>query len=417
VSTNEPTPTPPASPEGPPAPPYPSAPGFGTPPDGGYLTPTAPGAAPAGATAPVAGYPDAAQQSPYGIPPGGGYPGGGYPGGAYPGAAYPGAAYPGPGGPPPAGGGKGLAITGLVLALVALVLSWVPFINNGAALLAVGGVVLGVIALIGSLRRGKPGRGMAISAIAVSVVAFVVVIVTQVAYSRAIDDVFGQLDENLQQLEEDQAAGRAGDAPDADDAADADDTADAAQGTAQDLAVLDVAFGQNSYDPTTWWYVVIVENPNPEHVFPFAGFTIEAVGADGTILDSSPDYVDLLPGQVALSGGFYEVGSGAIDHLDVRGPEASEAVHETGLGSFTVSDVAGTSDDWSTTVGGTLVSTFESDQQLVEVTVVASAPDGTVLGAQPTYVDRLPAGGQARFEVMFMDPLPADTLYTAYPNL
>jgi hypothetical protein len=403
VSTNDPQPTPPASPDGPPAPAaptYPAAPTFTAP------EPVADGT-------PVAPYPAAAQPGGYPAPgQPGAYPGPGQPGGPYPGGPYPGGAYPGPGAGAPRGG-KGFAITALVLALVALVLSWVPIVNNGAALLAVAGVVLGVIALVGALRRGRPGKGMAIAAIAVSVVALVLVVVTQVAYSRVLDDVVDQIDENVQQLEEsDAAAGdAAGDAP-AEDAADA-----APQGDAEDLVVVDVAFGQTTYDPTIWWYVAVVENPNPAHVFPFAGFTAEAVGADGTILDSSPDYVDLLPGRTALSGTFYEVGSGAIDHVEVRGPEASEAVSEADLGAFTVSEVAATTDEYSTTVGGNVASAFEADQELVEVTVVAASPDGTILGAQSTYVDRLPAGGQARFEVMFMDPLAADTVYTAYPNL
>jgi hypothetical protein len=413
VSSNDPQPTPPASPEGAPAPTatsYPSAPAFGTPPGGTYPDPAAAGT-------PVAPYPAADQPGAYqvtgqpGVYPGPGQPGGPYAGGPHPGGGYPGGAYPGPAVGTP-GGGKGFAITALVLAIVALVLSWVPFINNGAALLAVAGVVFGVIALVGALRKGRPGKGMAIAAIVMSVVAFVVVIVTQVAYSRAIDDVFDQIDENVQQLEDADAA-----AGDPAGAAPVEDPAGAEQGDADDIVVVDVAFGQTSYDPTMWWYVAIVENPNPEHVFPFAGFTAEAVGADGTILDSSPDYVDLLPGTTALSGTFLAVGSGTVDHVEIRGPQASEAVREPELGSFSVSEVAATTDEYSTTVGGNVASAFEADQELVEVTVVAASPDGTVLGAEQTYVDRLPAGGQARFEVMFIEPLPGDTVYTAYPNL
>lgn len=396
MSTDDPTPAP-ATPAGPPAP--------GFPPPGGAAAPEAPypGAAPAGPYPAVPATPYAAPAAAYPAPPAFGQP----PAGPY-GSPY------GPGGPvPPAapGGGKGFAITALVLALVALVLSWVPIINNLAAVLAVAGVVFGVVALVGALRRGRPGKAMAISAIAVAVIAFVVVIVTQIAYTRVIDDVVDDLNESVAELEEETRTGRAG-------AGDSEPTAEApAAATAQDLAVLSVAFGQNEYDPTTWWYVAVVDNPNPEHVFPFAGFTVEAVGADGTILDSSPDYVDLLPGQTALTGTFYSVGATAVDHVEVRGPQASEAVHQTDLGTFAVADVAATSDSWSTTVGGTLTSAFAEDQELVTVVVVATAPDGTVLGADLTYVDRLPAGGQARFEAMFFSPLPEGTTYTAFPHL
>lgn len=389
MSTDDPTPAP-AQPAGPPA--------TGFPPPGGAAAPAAPYPAPVAAyPAPAAAYP---APPVYGPPPTGPY---GAPGGG-PGAPVP------PGAP---GGGKGFAITALVLAVVALVLSWVPFVNNLAAVLAVVGVVFGVVAIVGAVRRGRPGKAMAISAIAVAVVAFVVVIVTQIAYSSVIDDVVDDLNESVAELEQETQAGRAGDSePAAEEEAPA-----AAAAAAQDLAVLDVAFGQNEYDPTTWWYVAVVDNPNTEHVFPFAGFTIEAVGADGTILDSSPDYVDLLPGRTALTGVFFSVGDAPIDHVEVRGPQASEAVHQSDLGTFAVSDVVATSDDWSTTVGGTLTSAFVQDQELVTVVVVATAPDGTVLGGQLTYVDRLPAGGQARFEALFTEPLPAGTTYAAFPHL
>lgn len=364
-----------------PTPPYPA----GSPaPDPTYPAP--------GATYPAAPAPGAPPASPYGSP------------------------YGGPGGPVPPGapaGGKGFAITALVLALVALVLSWVPIVNNLAAVLAVAALVFGIVALVGALRKGRPGKGMAISAVVVAVVSFVIVIVTQIAYTKVIDDVVDDLNDSVAELE--QETGASTDGADAGDAADEEPAADAAG--AQDVAVLDVAFGQNEYDPTTWWYVVVVDNPNPEHVFPFADFTMEAVGADGTILDSAPDYVNLLPGQAALSGVFLSVGDAPVDHVDVTGPTASDAVHEADLGSFSVADVAGTTDEWSTTVGGTLTSAFQEDQELVEVTVVATAPDGTILGGQMTFVDRLPAGGQARFEALFTSPLPADTTYTAFPNL
>jgi hypothetical protein len=300
-------------------------------------------------------------------------------------------------------------VTALVLAIVALVLSWVPIINNVAALLAVVGLVFGVVALVGALRRGRPGKGMAITAIALAVVSLVIVIITQIAYGKVIDEVVDDLNSGAEQLDEQSA-----DTVDVDEDA-ADDAPDA--GAAQDITSVDLAFGQQAYDPTTWWYVAVLDNPNTEFVFPFAEVTVEAVGADGTILDSSSDYLNILPGRAAVTGVFLEVGTNTIDHLEIRGPVASDAVRETELGTFTVAGVAGTSDDWSTTVGGTLSSGFEAEQTSVRVTVVASAPDGQILGAEFTYIDRLPAGGQARFETTFLDPLPADTTYTAYPGL
>ncbi|WP_309135716.1 DUF4190 domain-containing protein [Cellulomonas sp.] len=317
-----------------------------------------------------------------------------------------------PGTEPAPRGGKGFAITALVLSLVALALSWVPIVNNVAAVLAVVALVFGVIALVGAVRKGRPGKGMAIASLVVSVVAFVLVLVTQAAYSRAIDEFVEGVEDGMTEPL-DGTGSEATTAPE--ESAAAEPAAEEAA-AAQDVVLVDVAFGQRAHDPTTWWYVAIVENPNPTHVFPFADFTVEAVGADGTILDSSPDYRTMLPGRTALSGVFLEVGGNAVDHVDVRGPVGADAVAAEEVGAFAVAELAATSDEWSTTVGGTLSSDFADEQSNVGVTVVATAPDGRILGAEWTLVDRLPVGGQARFETRFPEPLPADTTYTAYPS-
>ncbi|UZN03026.1 DUF4190 domain-containing protein [Cellulomonas sp. S1-8] len=325
-------------------------------------------------------------------------------------APPPGLAYAvNPAGPPP--GGKGLVITALVVSLVALLLSWVPIINNFAALLAVGGLVLGIVGLVGAARKGRPGKGMAIASVIISLVSLVLVIVTQNAYGRAIDEFVDDLDGTATE----QLGGTTTQEATVDEE---DEVADAPAAPAVgDVSVVEVAFGQNTYDPTIWWYVVIIDNPNPEHVYPLAGFDVEAVGADGTILDTGSSYVNLLPGRVALTGSFFDVGSNVLDHLDVRGPEVADALHESELGAFAVADVAAASDEWSTKVGGNLSGSFVEEQASVQVDVIARNAQGQIVGSELTFVDRLPVGGQARFEVTFLAPLPADTTYEVYPSM
>lgn len=188
----------------------------------------------------------------------------------------------------------------------------------------------------------------------------------------------------------------------------------------QELVVVNSAFGQASYDPTSWWYVAIMENPNPAHVFSFAEIDVEAYGADGVLLDTGTDYVEILPGQFAVTGTFINVGSNVIDRIEVRGPTADAAAPapKEGVGTFTVTDLVPVTDDYSTTVGGNLTATFAEEQELVNVVVVASNPAGAIIGAEMTYVERMPADGTpVRFEARFFDPLPADTVYTAYARL
>lgn len=184
----------------------------------------------------------------------------------------------------------------------------------------------------------------------------------------------------------------------------------------QDLVVVNAGFGQNSYDASTWWYAAVINNPNPDRVFTFAEVVVEAIAADGTILDSSSSYVNLLPGDAAINGIFFELGDAVIDHLEIRGPLASDAevAPDDGLGAFEVSELAGVSDEYSTSVSGILTSTFAEEQENVLIVIVASNPAGAIIGAEIAYVERLPVEGRVRFEGYFFDPLPADTTYAAY---
>lgn len=82
---------------------------------------------------------------------------------------------------------KVLGILAIVFGGVGLALSWVPIINNMAFVLALVGVVLGVIALI--INR-KAKKLLALIGTIISVLALVIVLVTQSSYSKAIDDAF-----------------------------------------------------------------------------------------------------------------------------------------------------------------------------------------------------------------------------------
>ena len=80
------------------------------------------------------------------------------------------------------------AIVGLVLGIIGLVSSWVPIINNFAFILAGVGLVFGIVGLVGTLRGKKAGKGLAIASVVVCVVACAIVLATQSAYSKAIDE-------------------------------------------------------------------------------------------------------------------------------------------------------------------------------------------------------------------------------------
>ncbi len=394
--------------------------------------PATPGAAP---SAPAASAPPL---PPYAMTPGpgAGYPGAGYPGADYPGApsGYPGAApmpgppigaplvqpYPGapptaaygagytpppvPGAVPPLGGRpKTLAIIALVLAVIGVVMAFIPFVTWFSGFVLLAAFVASLIALINKTQGAK---GLSIAALVISVIGWIVSIVVSIASFAILADT--ATDEIIP------GPGIGVSEPPVD------EEASDPVGEAQDLIVVESAFGRTSYDPTIWWYVLIIENPNTDYVFDFAGIDVEALSADGTILDTSSSYPTILSGTTAISGIFTEVGQGEIAELDGRGPEAAEAIpspfDETG--SFLIDGIAAASDDFSTTVAGTVSGTFESDQEFVSVVVVARAPDGRILGAESAYIDRLPSDGtKVQFEAMFFDVLPSDTTFEAFASL
>jgi hypothetical protein len=104
-------------------------------------------------------------------------------------------------GPPPTKKGAGLAIASMVVGIIALLLSWIPVINNLAAILALVGLGLGIPALISARRGTAGGTGMAITGLVTSVLAIVLVIVTQLLFVKALDEAGVSLEEAIADVE------------------------------------------------------------------------------------------------------------------------------------------------------------------------------------------------------------------------
>lgn len=305
--------------------------------------------------------------------------------------------------PEHSGPGKSLALAALIVAIVGLIVAAIPFATFGSGLFLLTAVVLAII----SLARRSLGKGISIAAIAVSVVGWVLSLImifvsiglTAGAARDAINDA---------------STGAAA----ADPAEEESEVPAEAPAAAEDLVVVESAYGRGTSD--SWWYTVIIDNPNPDHVFDFAEITVEAMGADGNILDSSSDYRTVLAGRTAVSGTFYSVGTAEIASLEIRAPQASSALsaaaNETGV--FSIEGLAASSDSYSTDVRGMIGADFAEEQEYVEVVVVARNSAGQIIGSEFTYVERLPADGtKVQFEATFFDVLPADTIYEAYAAL
>lgn len=85
-----------------------------------------------------------------------------------------------------------LAVTALVLGIISLLLSWVPILNNLIFILALIATVVAIVAVVQTRpNKAHRGSGMAITSLVISILAIVVVFGSQAMYSKAIDEAFG----------------------------------------------------------------------------------------------------------------------------------------------------------------------------------------------------------------------------------
>ena len=111
------------------------------------------------------------------------------------------------------------AIVGLVLGILAIVTSWIPIVNNLSFILGAIGLILSIVGVVGTVRGKRAGKGLAIAALVINLVACGIVLAMQSAMSAAIDDATSGMvsTENVSVQPEDAAADAP--APTADDSA------------------------------------------------------------------------------------------------------------------------------------------------------------------------------------------------------
>jgi hypothetical protein len=282
--------------------------------------------------------------------------------------------------PTPSGG---MAVTALVLGIIAVVSGWIPGWGIFIGLIA---VIFGVIAL-----AKKQSKGMAIAGIvtgALGALTSVIVLIFTVVLVNTADDYY-------------QDFGDYGN-----------ETTLGAEPVDSTIAIGDQAFGRTTWDDTVWWFVVVLDNTG--EALPATDITVKALDASGAVIDESWTYVGLPAGTTAISGTFYEVGSAEIAGLAVVGPDGASGAGQVPSGALEIGPLTATSDEYSTTVTGNVTSTFAEDLYAPSITVVATGPDGKILGAATAWLETVSSGGTEEFEAFFYEPLPEGTTYTAY---
>lgn len=193
---------------------------------------------------------------------------------------------------------SGLAISGFIIAILALLGAWVPIVNNVSFFFAVISLIFGIVGLR-SIKKGKRvGQGLATATIIISIIAGIVVLATQAFYGKAVDEIGESVSETFNDYD----------------------------GTNTDKLLentVDVTLGQfvfdagaeaeYTYDDSTKLPVTIKNKSAEKSSF---SVKVEAIDADGNRIADDTVYVsDLNAGQSQTEDAFKYVESGKIEAI------------------------------------------------------------------------------------------------------
>ena len=92
---------------------------------------------------------------------------------------------------------SGLVIAGLVIAIISLVLAWVPIVNNIVFFFAILSLMFGIVGFVAIKKGKRTGQGLAIATIILSLVAGGMVLASQAFYGKALDAVGDSVNETM----------------------------------------------------------------------------------------------------------------------------------------------------------------------------------------------------------------------------
>ena len=182
------------------------------------------------------------------------------------------------------------AIVGLILGIIALVLSATPIINNFAFILGVVGLIFGIVGVVGTRDKKKSGKGMAVASVIIAALACVIVLASQAVYSAALDEAGAQLDK---------ATG---------------DATEEILGSEVDVTLGDLTMKKGSYGMVESSMPITVKNLTDEsHSYQIQ---VEAVNASGDRITQDYAYMnDLAAGQSQTVKAFTYVSSDEYDAM------------------------------------------------------------------------------------------------------
>ena len=147
-------------------------------------------------------------------------------------------------------------------------------------------------------------------------------------------------------------------------------------------------------------YAFLVQNPNPNFSIESMEYQATAYAADGRVLSSNSGYVEvLLPNQQLGVGDSIYVPEGAqVKSLEVQ-VRSTKFTKSDALTTLTTEKVTYVADRFSPKVTGVVKSPYSKDVKNIRANAVAYDASGKIIGGGFTYIDFVPANGQAAVEI------------------
>lgn len=193
---------------------------------------------------------------------------------------------------------SGFAIAGFIIAILAILGSWMPILNNVSFFFAIISLIFGVIGFVAIKKGKRVGQGLAVATIILSIVTFGVVLATQSFYGKVVNDAGNSVKESLNDFNG--------------------TNTDKLLATSVDVTLGKFVFNPGaeakySYDDTTELPVTIKNKSSKKASY---SVKIEAVDASGNRIADDTVYVsDLTPGQSMSEKAFTYVASDKLEAL------------------------------------------------------------------------------------------------------
>ena len=163
-------------------------------------------------------------------------------------------------------------------------------------------------------------------------------------------------------------------------------------------------------------YGAVMENPSDD-IATRVSLNVAFYNDAGVVVKADNPTIDvILPGQTAACGETLQA-AGAT-RIEVQALVGSWQSATTTTGAFTASGVSTTPRDYlGLQTNATLSSTFAKDLKEVVAVAIYHDANGAIIGGDRTFVDFVPAGGQAAVEITSFSDLPSPASTEVYAEL